>query len=184
MSRYSTVLGQVALVLEEFAGRSYAKTSPVHHFWHTFDLAVTRFSDRRVELPATADERALVESEARERIATAASLEAFFRPKSVAVIGASKDRRAIGNIVFRQLTGTGFEGPVYPINPTARSIGSVRAYPSILDVPDDVDLAIIAASTGRRHDHGRPVVASMPGTARNSGFRPRRTAMRCHSDAN
>jgi hypothetical protein len=46
---------QVALVLEEFAGRSYAKTSPVHHFWHTFDLAVTRFSDRVVDQPATAD---------------------------------------------------------------------------------------------------------------------------------
>jgi hypothetical protein len=36
-------------------GRSYAKTSPVHHFWHTFDLAVTRFSDRRVEQPDTVD---------------------------------------------------------------------------------------------------------------------------------
>jgi hypothetical protein len=35
--------------------RSYAKTSPVHHFWHTFDLAVTRFSDRRVEQPAGVD---------------------------------------------------------------------------------------------------------------------------------
>ena len=42
-------------MLEEFAGRSYAKTSPVHHFWHTFDLAVTRFSDRTVEQPPTVD---------------------------------------------------------------------------------------------------------------------------------
>ncbi len=55
VTRYWQVLSQVALVLEEFAGRSYAKTSPVHHFWHTFDLAVTRFSDRRVPLPETAD---------------------------------------------------------------------------------------------------------------------------------
>ncbi|MGY1821590.1 DUF5996 family protein [Geodermatophilus sp. SYSU D00079] len=39
----------------EIAGRSYAKTSPVHHFWHTFDLAVTRFSDRRVAQPADVD---------------------------------------------------------------------------------------------------------------------------------
>ncbi len=49
VTRYWQVLGQVGQVLEEFAGRSYAKTSPVHHFWHTFDIAVTRFSDRRVE---------------------------------------------------------------------------------------------------------------------------------------
>src|SRR3712207_810911 len=55
VTRYWVVLGQVAQVLEEFAGRSYAKTSPVHHFWHTFDIAVTRFSDRRVEQPASVD---------------------------------------------------------------------------------------------------------------------------------
>ena len=55
VTRYWVVLGQVAQVLEEFAGRSYAKTSPVHHFWHTFDLAVTRFSDRTVEQPPTVD---------------------------------------------------------------------------------------------------------------------------------
>jgi len=55
VTRYWQVLSQVALVLEEFAGRCYAKTSPVHHFWHTFDLAVTRFSDRRVAQPADVD---------------------------------------------------------------------------------------------------------------------------------
>jgi len=55
VNRYWHVLSQVALVLEEFAGRSYAKTSPVHHFWHTFDIAVTRFSDRRVPHPPSVD---------------------------------------------------------------------------------------------------------------------------------
>ena len=54
-NRYWRVLGQVAQLLEELAGRCYAKTSPVHHFWHTFDIAVTRFSDRRAELPDTVD---------------------------------------------------------------------------------------------------------------------------------
>lgn len=53
--RYWVVLSQVGQVLEEFAGRSYAKTSPVHHFWHTFDLAVTRFSDKRVDHPEAVD---------------------------------------------------------------------------------------------------------------------------------
>jgi hypothetical protein len=55
VQRYWVVLSQVAQVLEEFAGRTYAKTSPVHHFWHTFDLAVTRFSDKRTPQPDTAD---------------------------------------------------------------------------------------------------------------------------------
>jgi hypothetical protein len=43
-TRYWRVLGEVAQLLEEFAGRSHVKTSPVHHFWHTFDIALTRFS--------------------------------------------------------------------------------------------------------------------------------------------
>lgn len=49
VTRYWRILGQVNLLLEEFAGRYSGKTSPVHHFWHTFDLALTRFSDRVVE---------------------------------------------------------------------------------------------------------------------------------------
>jgi hypothetical protein len=48
VTRYWRVLSQVALVLEQFAARFSGKTSPVHHFWHTFDIAVTRFSDRHV----------------------------------------------------------------------------------------------------------------------------------------
>ena len=53
--RYWQVLSQVNLVLEEFAARFSGKVSPVHHFWHTFDIAHTRFADRQVEQPATAD---------------------------------------------------------------------------------------------------------------------------------
>jgi hypothetical protein len=49
------VLGQVNLVLEEFAARFDGKVSPVHHFWHTFDIAHTRFSDRRVDQPPRVD---------------------------------------------------------------------------------------------------------------------------------
>jgi hypothetical protein len=55
VGRYWQVLAQVNVVLEEFAGRYSGKTSPVHHFWHTFDVAVTRFSDVVVDQPATVD---------------------------------------------------------------------------------------------------------------------------------
>lgn len=48
-NRYWRVLSQVNLVLEEFAARYSGKVSPVHHFWHTFDIAHTRFSDRHVD---------------------------------------------------------------------------------------------------------------------------------------
>jgi hypothetical protein len=55
VTAYWRVLGQVNLMLEEFAGRFSGKASPVHHFWHTFDLAHTRFSDRVVEHGAGTD---------------------------------------------------------------------------------------------------------------------------------
>ena len=53
--RYWQVLAQVNVVLEEFAARFSGKTSPVHHFWHTFDVALTRFADVVVDQSATPD---------------------------------------------------------------------------------------------------------------------------------
>jgi hypothetical protein len=55
VTRYWQVLSQVNLVLEEFAARFAGKVSPVHHFWHTFDIAHTRFSGRHIDQPATVD---------------------------------------------------------------------------------------------------------------------------------
>jgi Family of unknown function (DUF5996) len=54
-NRYWQVLSQVNLLLEEFAAGFSGKVSPVHHFWHTFDIAHTRYADRHVDQPATAD---------------------------------------------------------------------------------------------------------------------------------
>ncbi|MCO6007048.1 DUF5996 family protein [Actinoallomurus purpureus] len=54
-TRYWQVLSQVNLLLEEFAAGYSGKISPVHHFWHTFDIACTRFSDRRVDQPPEVD---------------------------------------------------------------------------------------------------------------------------------
>ena len=55
VNRYWRVLSQVNLILEEFASGFSGKTSPVHHFWHTFDIAMTRFADRHIDQPPTAD---------------------------------------------------------------------------------------------------------------------------------
>ncbi len=67
-------------------------------------------------------------------------LDALFRPKSVAVIGASSKEMHIGNRIIKNLLDFGFTGSVYPINPKADEIRGVKAYPSILDVPTDVDV--------------------------------------------
>jgi acetyl coenzyme A synthetase (ADP forming)-like protein len=70
-------------------------------------------------------------------------LDALFRPRSVAVVGASRKRGSISGEIFHNLLASGFPGPIYPVNPAARSVQSVRAYPSVLDIPDEVDLAVI-----------------------------------------
>ncbi len=83
-------------------------------------------------------------SEERERVAATASIRTFFHPRRVAVIGASRERGTIGAEVFHNIVRDGFAGVVYPVNPKAEAVGAVRAYPSISDVPDEVDLAIVA----------------------------------------
>jgi acetyl coenzyme A synthetase (ADP forming)-like protein len=70
-------------------------------------------------------------------------LEAVFRPRAVAVIGASRTPGSIGAAIFHNLIARGFEGPVYPVNPRADVVGSVKAYATIDDVPGPVDLAMI-----------------------------------------
>jgi acetyl coenzyme A synthetase (ADP forming)-like protein len=72
-----------------------------------------------------------------------ATLDAIFRPRSVAVIGASRDRRTVGGAIFHNLVSHDFRGPVYPVNPKASVVQSVRAYPTIREIPDPVDLAVV-----------------------------------------
>jgi acetate---CoA ligase (ADP-forming) len=77
-------------------------------------------------------------------VATTASLRPFFRPRSVAVVGASRDPTSIGYRILDALVRNHFHGSVYPVNPKASVIGSLRAYPSVRDLPEPVDLAVIA----------------------------------------
>lgn len=71
------------------------------------------------------------------------SIDPLLRPRSVAVIGASRRRGTVGGEAFYNLLTTGFSGAVYPVNPTSSVVQSVRAYPTILDIPDEIDLAFI-----------------------------------------
>jgi acetate---CoA ligase (ADP-forming) len=68
---------------------------------------------------------------------------AILRPRSIAVIGASRHPNTIGYQILDNLVRYGFVGPIYPVNPKAPFIHSIRAYPSVTAIPDDVDLAII-----------------------------------------
>lgn len=71
-------------------------------------------------------------------------LDALFKPKSVAIIGASNNPLSIGHIVLKNLFDHNFKGPIYPINPKSKYIKSFRAFPSVAEVPDDIDLVNIS----------------------------------------
>ncbi len=67
-------------------------------------------------------------------------IRAVLEPKSVAVIGASTNPTKTGHVLLKNIVVNGFPGKVYPINPTADEIIGLKAYPTILDVPGDIDL--------------------------------------------
>lgn len=71
-------------------------------------------------------------------------LDSIMRPKAIAIIGASSRQGTIGNEIMSKLTEYGFTGNLYPINPKAEEIYGVKVYKSIFDVPEKVDLAVIA----------------------------------------
>ncbi len=70
-------------------------------------------------------------------------LDAIFSPGSVAVVGASTTPGKVGHDIFANILWGEFQGTLYPVNPGARSVLSVRAYPSVREIPDPVDLAMI-----------------------------------------
>lgn len=72
------------------------------------------------------------------------NLRAIFYPKNVAVIGASRERGKIGNNIVENLLKGGFRGQIYPVNPSGEQILGLKSYASVSEIPDKVDLAVIA----------------------------------------
>src|SRR5256712_10766955 len=71
------------------------------------------------------------------------NLDALFSPKSIAVIGASNRQSSVGRAAFTNILLNEYTGTVYPVNPKEHSISGVRAYPSVFDLPEAVDLAVV-----------------------------------------
>ncbi|MEI4271492.1 bifunctional GNAT family N-acetyltransferase/acetate--CoA ligase family protein [Klenkia sp. LSe6-5] len=94
--------------------------------------------------PIAPTEQALAVTYEREQRSESRSIGRLLNPTSVAVVGASNDRTKIGHAVLRHLLDQGFAGPLYPVNPTVRHVAGVPAHATIEDIPDDVDLAVLA----------------------------------------
>ncbi len=70
-------------------------------------------------------------------------IDYFFRPKSIAVVGASRHPKKFGYVILENLISSSFPGSVYPVNPKADWILGKRCYPSVSKIPGRVDLAVV-----------------------------------------
>jgi len=80
---------------------------------------------------------------ARDHEAVVTSLRPFFLPRSVAIIGASSREGSVGGDLFRNVLHAGFKGVVYPVNSSATPVAGVRAYSSVDEIEDTIDLAVV-----------------------------------------
>ncbi len=125
------VLGENQTMLRVFIDAGYAVT-------REFSSGVI---DLGFDIKPTASSLAVITS--REHRAESRSIQRLLSPRAVAVIGASNETHKLGHAVLLNLLRTGFTGPVYPVNPETLSVQGVRAYKTVLDIPDPVDIAVV-----------------------------------------
>jgi acetate---CoA ligase (ADP-forming) len=97
-------------------------------------------------------------------------LTELFHPDSIAVVGASNRPESVGGSLFRNIVTAGYQGVVYPVNPSWKSVSGVRCYPSLSDLPETPDLAVIIVpapavrgvvdEAGRRGTKGAVVISA------------------------
>jgi len=95
------------------------------------------------ELPTAISAQGLSLFEDRERIAAVAAVSHLLAPRSIATVGASRQPGSIGAELLHNVVANGFRGAVYPVNPAAKELEGLAAYASVLDIPGDVEMAVI-----------------------------------------
>lgn len=86
------------------------------------------------------------------------ALGAFFRPKSVAVVGASSDPKKPGNTALRNMISMGYKGKIFPINPREQTIAGLPCYRNVLDIPEPVELCVLLVSAAQTLQVARELV--------------------------
>ena len=145
------LLGQLAEVavangIQVFEAEVAASNRAMLHVFREsgFPIEVSAAAGQlHVTFPTAFTREGIERFEHREAIAAVNALKLFFYPRAVAVIGASRKRGTIGGEIFHNLLSYGFQGPVYPVNPTTEVVQSVPAYSSVEAIPGPVDLAVI-----------------------------------------
>jgi len=107
-----------------------------------------RMSDAAGEVDVVMDispsPAAVAAADERDRLAVVRSMARLLEPSSIAVVGAGRQPGGIGHEIVVNLIESGFQGPLYPVNPNARSVVSIPCWPSVDELPVAVDLAVIA----------------------------------------
>lgn len=104
----------------------------------------TESTTMHLKLPLRETERSRALQETREKQATAASLHPFFWPRTVAIVGASRDPNRAGQVLLRHILDGGYSGIASPINPATPAVSAIRTYPTLASLPEPADLAIVA----------------------------------------
>jgi acetyl coenzyme A synthetase (ADP forming)-like protein len=132
--------------IEEFVAEVLHENDTMLRVFRNAGFAVTRAGEggeleiRLAIAPTEAYHEQVAE---RDHVAVRASLEPFFHPRSVAVVGASKRRGSIGGELFRNVLGGDFAGSVYPVNRKGDSVAGVHGYSGVGEIAEHVDLAVI-----------------------------------------
>jgi len=132
--------------IEEFVAQVLPQNSAMLNVFRDAGFESTRRLDGGVVEVSLALERTdtvLAAIDERDHVAVARSLEPFFTPSSVAVIGASARRGTIGGELFRNILAADFRGAAYPINSSGDPVGGVAGYASIDDLPEVPELAVV-----------------------------------------
>src|SRR5699024_8518777 len=133
--------------LRRFVAEVLAENSQMVHVFRDAGYQVSRAFQEgllHVEFDIDPTEESLAVARSREQAAEARSVHNLLNPGVVAVIGASTDPTKIGYAVLSNLLGADFAGTVHPVNPEHAAVRGVRAYPTVTEVPDPVDVAVVA----------------------------------------
>ena len=106
----------------------------------------------RFEFPIDSTDTSIGVMLSREHRAEAASIQRFFNARSVAIIGASRRQDTVGQTLVHNLVLGDYTGRVYVVNPAAEAVSGMPAYKSVADIPDEVDVAIVAVPADSVHD--------------------------------
>ncbi|MEU1994877.1 GNAT family N-acetyltransferase [Nocardia gamkensis] len=133
--------------IETFVAEVLAENTVMVTVFRDAGYQVERSRDGSVlhlEFAIDPSEALLSVRDSRERASEARSVGNLLAPRSVAVIGATPAPGRVGGAVLANLLSGVFQGPVFPVNPNRRSVRGVRAYATVREIPDEVDLAVVA----------------------------------------